>query len=255
MEIILRGGPRCDQSITACEPLPDVLRVPPSPTLFIASFLGFPEIPESPEPLLYHRAAVSDDPVLPTEYYFDREVAVVAQYFPLARNWKRVGENRFTGRRAGNQSLPHSKYFVVRAPDGRLFSLMASVEMENTSHKNFNFEEFMWEKVKARMEYELTPECEAPDCTEKGTAKLIAKEHGWFAGKIRDLDDEIHLCRRHLLDVFRVIPGGDPDLPDWLEADAYHPVFAGGDSIILSMLDEEQKIVLGGFHPTPWSAS
>lgn len=230
IKAVICGGPDDGQTFTLQAPAPLMLHVPAERQTIVSwsdGPGGRPADVEWPRDRVYH---LGPHPLEgeTAEYYPDEELATVARRCPSVRRWRRVKDCRFVG----EFELPHFPGAVgvalaANVPDGRTFSWKQVVGSDDQPPM-----EWLWEKFEYEVEYELTPPCAVPDCDGKGLVVMTAMEQGRLAGRSWEPGDKIRLCPEHSHDVIRVCPGGDDNLPEWLERDARDWI---GGSVIMKL--------------------
>lgn len=248
---LLRGGPRDGRSLVVGLASLHLAFPAWTPTAFPPPDPDTPEaLCSTPDYVVYARAAgkgTSDDPV---EYYHDIDLAGIACAVRSGWNWRRVKKDRYRGERRpdGNplQLWEGVAYFVARIPDGRLYRVQRLMSEPGVQASRSDIEALMWDDFEHELAYELAPPCVVPGCEKKGLAVVTAASWGRLAGRQWKTGDEIRVCPEHEADLSRVKPGGDENLPAWLAADAFYPLWAGNGGGVIMELRSRDGISFGG---------
>jgi hypothetical protein len=249
---LLRGGPRDGRSLVVGLASLHLAFPAWTPTAFPPPDPDTPEaLCSTPDDVVYARAAgkgTSEDPV---EYYHDIDLAGVASTLRSGWNWRKAKPGRYWGYRRpmqGDQQWLSERvaYLAAKMPDGRFFFTSQLLPEDGASVTESEIEQILWGEFERELEYQLAPTCVVPGCKKKGIMTIVAAEYGRLAGRPWETGDEIRICPEHEVDLFRVKPGGDEDLPAWLAADAFYPSWTESGCGVIMGLRSRDGMRFGG---------
>lgn len=141
--------------------------------------------------------------------------AWVLEQIPTATGWRNAGERRWRA------TLPEPfdlHLLVLVNTAGNSFTKHA-IDLDYGDPMNDEIVDQTFSDLQDQLDHEALPECVKPDCTEKGTARMVAAEIGHLAGKVYAAGDEIRMCQPHAYDVYRAGEGLG-SIAEWLRPDA-----------------------------------